>query len=146
MHWTDITHPKGPKLISCKPLDRQDSVFYFQVQGIFDKLNPIARYVVKEIKVEVEYISSYISSSAYPNMTVQLGAPIEVKNELPFDFNYTIEDKSEGNLFSGKVSKGETGYVHHINSINHVALSIHVQDSGYYHIQEWDEMMLLTLL
>lgn len=44
MHWTDITHPKGPKLISCKPLERDDNVFYFQVQGVFDKLNPIARY------------------------------------------------------------------------------------------------------
>lgn len=79
-------------------------------------------------------------------MTVQLGAPIEVKNELPFDFNYTIEDKTEGNLFSGKVSKGEIGYVHHINSDNHVALSIHVQDTGNYHNQGWDDNVMLDML
>ncbi|KAI9322742.1 hypothetical protein BX666DRAFT_2109183 [Dichotomocladium elegans] len=111
IHWSDITHPKGPRVIQCNASEVDQDSYFYQVHGIFDKCDPVTRQ--------------------YPNMIVQLSAPIEIKNMLPFDIDFAINDKTVGKLFSGAISRGKSQFIHGINSCSHTALSIHVKETRY---------------
>ncbi|KAI9491569.1 hypothetical protein BDB00DRAFT_766791 [Zychaea mexicana] len=111
VHWSDITHPDGPRSISCGPPSSDSDAFKYQINGVYDKLNPIAR--------------------EYPIMAIQIDAPIELENSLPFPISFEMADKTQGVSFQDTIAKGGNCHVHTISNYNHVALSIEVPGTHY---------------
>ncbi|KAG0185188.1 hypothetical protein DFQ28_009826 [Apophysomyces sp. BC1034] len=110
LNWSDIIHPKGPKFITCESYHGEMD-FIFQLDGIFDKKNPLVRQ--------------------YPCVTLQLSAPLQVENLLPVDFTMTMVDKTRNQGISAFIKKGETVHLHSIMSHAPVSLAIELHDNKY---------------
>ncbi|KAI8144971.1 hypothetical protein BJV82DRAFT_536853 [Fennellomyces sp. T-0311] len=111
IHWSDITHPEGPRSIACEPPSHNSDMFLYQINGVFDKLNPAAK--------------------EYPNMVIQIDAPIEFENLLPYTLEFEMIDKTKGVSYINTVKKGEICHIHTIRSDSHVAISVEVPEAGY---------------
>ncbi|KAI9272903.1 hypothetical protein BDA99DRAFT_569176 [Phascolomyces articulosus] len=110
IHWSDVTHPDGPRSISCDPSSSEKDAFIYQINGIFDKLNPVA----------IEY----------PIMAIQLDAPIELENMLPYPVALEMVDKTQGISFRNTIPVGEACHIHTIDTYHHVAIGIEVPEAG----------------
>ena len=65
-------------------------------------------------------------------MAIQLDAPIELENMLPFSITLEMVDKTRGISSRNVVPKGERCHIHTINTYNHVAMSIKIPEAGEY--------------
>lgn len=118
IHWRDLV--QGSQTLACEPdrdrsrsslVSTRESLFYYHVEGDFDK--------------------SIQRANRYPLMTVNVCAPIEIVNLLPFDFNYLIYNKNERKDWSNSLKKGENSPVHVVQRSDLLLLSVEVADAGY---------------
>lgn len=98
--------------ISCNASAKNDkSSYYYQVEAIYDKDEPLAKI--------------------YPHMTIVISAPVEVENLLPFDLDYRLYDKSSKKDWNGTISKGVNTYIHVSSLKSMLLLSVEPKDCGY---------------
>jgi vacuolar protein sorting-associated protein 13A/C len=111
LFWKDLL--KRPvRTMTCQG-ESEDSTppFYFQMQAVFDKNNPL--------------------TSVYPYMRIRLSAPIEVQNLLPFDFKYRIYDKNTKKDWTNFLRKGGVSPVHVVELSHLLLMSIDMQDTPF---------------
>lgn len=111
LFWKDLL--KRPiRTLSCAGEDEQHGPpFYFQMQAVFDKNNPL--------------------TSVYPYMRIRLSAPVEVQNLLPFDFKYRIYDKNTKKDWTNFLRKGGVSPVHVVELSHLLLMSIDMQDTPF---------------
>lgn len=111
LFWKDLL--KRPvRTMTCRgESDDSSRPFYFQMQAVFDKNNPL--------------------TSVYPYMRLRLSAPIEVQNLLPFDFKYRIYDKNTKKDWTNFLRKGGVSPVHVVELSHLLLLSIDMQDTPF---------------
>ncbi|KAK4542998.1 hypothetical protein LTR36_005996 [Oleoguttula mirabilis] len=111
LFWKDLL--KRPiRTLSCAGEDEQHGPpFYFQMQAVFDKNNPL--------------------TSVYPYMRIRLSAPIEIQNLLPFDFKYRIYDKNTKKDWTNFLRKGGVSPVHVVELSHLLLMSIDMQDTPF---------------
>ncbi|KAI5362557.1 putative vacuolar protein sorting-associated protein [Septoria linicola] len=111
LFWKDLL--KRPvRTLTCQgESDESSPPFYFQMQSVFDKNNPL--------------------TSVYPYMRLKLSAPIEVQNLLPFDFKYRIYDKNTKKDWTNFLRKGGVSPVHVVELSHLLLLSIDMQDTPF---------------
>ena len=111
MFWKDLL--KRPvRTLSCAGDGEQPGPpFYFQMQAIYDKKNPL--------------------TSVYPYMRIRLSAPVEVQNLLPFDFKYRIYDKNTKKDWTNFLRKGGVSPVHVVELSHLLLMSVDMQDTPF---------------
>jgi vacuolar protein sorting-associated protein 13A/C len=110
LYWQDLL--KGTRALSCPPIaSDSDSTFYFQAFADYDKNIPLTRI--------------------YPYMTVNLSAPLEIVNLLPFDFTYRLYSKEAKKDWTNELKKGESSPVHVVQLRQLLLLSVHPKQAGY---------------
>jgi len=85
--------------------------FYFQLQSVFDKNNPL--------------------TAVYPYMRIRLSAPLEVQNLLPFDFKYRIYDKNTKKDWTNFLRAGGISPVHVVELSHLLLMSIDMQETPF---------------
>jgi vacuolar protein sorting-associated protein 13A/C len=111
LFWKDLL--KRPvRTITCQGESEENTPpFYFQMQAIYDKNNPL--------------------TSVYPYMRIRLSAPIEVQNLLPFDFKYRIYDKTTKKDWTNFLRKGGVSPVHVVELSHLLLMSVDMQDTPF---------------
>ncbi|KAK5130736.1 hypothetical protein LTR08_001723 [Meristemomyces frigidus] len=111
LFWKDLL--KRPvRTLSCAGEDEQHGPpFYFQMQAVFDKNNPL--------------------TSVYPYMRIRLSAPVEIQNLLPFDFKYRIYDKNTKKDWTNFLRKGGVSPVHVVELSHLLLMSVDMQDTPF---------------
>lgn len=111
LFWKDLL--KRPvRTMTCQGENADGSPpFYFQMQSVFDKNNPL--------------------TSVYPYMRIRLSAPIEVQNLLPFDFKYRIYDKNTKKDWTNFLRKGGVSPIHVVELSHLLLMSIDMQDTPF---------------
>jgi len=111
LFWKDLL--KRPvRTLTCQGEKNDNSPpFYFQMQSIFDKNNPL--------------------TSVYPYMRIRLSAPVEVQNLLPFDFKYRIYDKNTKKDWTNFLRKGGVSPVHVVELSHLLLISIDMQETPF---------------
>ncbi|KAF8335473.1 vacuolar protein sorting-associated protein 13 [Cantharellus anzutake] len=109
IRWEDMIRMPVSNIV-CRSKDDIEPPFRFQASAHFDPHDPSAR--------------------KYPKITLQLRAPIEIENLLPYDLNYRIFDKNTNQNWSSFLRKGGTMPVHSVQLDHLVLLNVDVQDSG----------------
>lgn len=111
LFWKDLL--KRPiRTMTCQgESENSTPPFYFQMQAIFDKNNPL--------------------TSVYPYMRIRLSAPIEVQNLLPFDFKYRIYDKNTKKDWTNFLRKGGVSPVHVVELSHLLLMSVDMQDTPF---------------
>ncbi|KAM3417144.1 hypothetical protein BST61_g8719 [Cercospora zeina] len=111
LFWKDLL--KRPiRTLTCRgESDDSSPPFYFQMQSVFDKNNPL--------------------TSVYPYQRLRLSAPIEVQNLLPFDFKYRIYDKNTKKDWTNFLRKGGVSPVHVVELSHLLLLSIAMEDTPF---------------
>lgn len=98
--------------LSCDPENpSNDSPFYYNVVGKFDKSTPLSR--------------------VYPHMSIVFSAPVEVCNNLPFDIAYRVYDKKTKRDWSNKLEKGKISPVHVVELSHLLLLSVQPEEGGF---------------
>jgi vacuolar protein sorting-associated protein 13A/C len=111
LFWKDLLK-RPTRTITCRgENDDSSPPFYFQMQAVFDKNNPL--------------------TNVYPYMRIRLSAPIEVQNLLPFDFKYRIYDKNTKKDWTNFLRKGGVSPVHVVELSHLLLMSIDMQDTPF---------------
>lgn len=66
----------------------------------------------------------------YPELKLNLRAPIELENLLPFDIQYKVFDKNTNHNWNSYLRKGGNAPVHSVDLNHLVLLSVTIQESG----------------
>ncbi|KAI8877271.1 DUF1162-domain-containing protein [Backusella circina FSU 941] len=82
-------------------------------------------------QISANHVKNCTFFGQYPAMSINLSAPIEIENMLPFDFNFRIVDKTTGQDFNSYLRKGGVIPIHVIENGHLVLLSIEIPDSPY---------------
>lgn len=110
LYWKDLL--KGTRALSCAPAAADsDAKFYFQVFADYKKNVPLTR--------------------VYPYMTINLSAPLEIVNLLPFDFTYRLYSKDVKKDWTNELRRGESSPVHVVQLSHLLLLSVHPKAAGY---------------
>lgn len=96
--------------IVCRSKDNSEAPFRFQASSHYDPLDPTTR--------------------KYPKIALELRAPIELENLLPFDLNYRIFDKNTNQNWTSFLRKGGIMPVHSVQLDHLVLLNVELQDLG----------------
>jgi vacuolar protein sorting-associated protein 13A/C len=127
--WRDLLK-RPTRTMMCKGEgESRTPPFYFQMNTVFDKSNPLCRYVVKS-KITSCTIANHLCS-VYPYMRIRLFAPIELENLLPYDFKYRIYDKNTRKDWTNFLRKGGLSPVHVVELSHLLLLSIDMQDTVF---------------
>jgi len=111
LFWRDLLK-RPTRTLTCQDENNENSSpFYFQMQCIYDKNNPL--------------------SNVYPYMRIRLSAPIEIQNLLPFDFKYRIYDKSTKKDWTNFLRKGGVSPVHVVELSHLLLVSIDMQETPF---------------
>ncbi|KAG0637605.1 hypothetical protein HOY80DRAFT_1138202 [Tuber brumale] len=103
---------KPTKCLNCSSEEGNNAPpFYFQMHATFSRNNPVAKL--------------------YPYMRIQLSAPLEVQNLLPYDFKFRIYDKHTRKEWTNFLRKGGSSPVHVIELSHLLLMSIDMQDTVY---------------
>ncbi|KAI9302632.1 hypothetical protein BJ944DRAFT_290009 [Cunninghamella echinulata] len=111
LHWSDMVHPKGPTVASCKPNEESQPNYYYQLHAIFDSKNHLHR--------------------RYPVMKLQFGAPIKITNLLPFDFKWKMVDQDLEQDSMIDVKHGASEQLHTFKSDGNIAFSLGIDNEDY---------------
>ncbi|CAO3643748.1 unnamed protein product [Cunninghamella blakesleeana] len=119
LHWSDMVHPKGPTVASCKLNDDNESqnqeqldyYYYYQLNAIFDNKNHLYR--------------------RYPVMKLQFGAPIKITNLLPFDFTWNMIDQSINQESSILIKRGTSEQLHGFKSDGNIAFILKIDSEDH---------------
>ncbi|KAK5174294.1 Vacuolar protein sorting-associated protein 13 [Saxophila tyrrhenica] len=111
LFWKDLL--KRPvRTLTCQgEQDNHSPPFYFQMQSVFDKNNPL--------------------TSVYPYQRIRLSAPIEVQNLLPYDFKYRIYDKNTKKDWTNFLRAGGVSPVHVVELSHLLLMSVDMQDTPF---------------
>ncbi|PWW77256.1 DUF1162-domain-containing protein [Tuber magnatum] len=103
---------KPTKCLNCNSEEGNNAPpFYFQMHATFPRNNP--------------------ATKSYPYMRIQLSAPLEVQNLLPYDFKFRIYDKHTRKEWTNFLRKGGLSPVHVIELSHLLLMSIEMQDTVY---------------
>jgi len=111
LFWKDLLKRPVRTLSCAGEHDQHSPPFYFQMQAVFDKNNPL--------------------TNAYPYMRIRLSAPVEVQNLLPYDFKYRIYDKNTKKDWTNFLRKGGVSPVHVVELSHLLLMSIDMQDTPF---------------
>ena len=70
-------------------------------------------------------------TSVYPYMRINLSAPIEIQNLLPYDFKYRIYDKNTKKDYTNFLRKGGVSPVHVVELSHLLLLSVDLQETQF---------------
>lgn len=110
LFWKDLLK-RPTQTIKCRGEEKDAPIFYFQMNAVYDKNNPLTR--------------------GYPFMRIRISAPIELQNLLPYDFKYRIYDKNTKKDWTNFLRKGGVSPVHVVNLTHLLLLSVDLQDTPF---------------
>ena len=111
LFWKDLLK-RPTRAVACKSEEDRDSPsFYFQLNAVFDKNDPI--------------------TNVYPYMRINLSSPIEIQNLLPYDFKYRIHDKNTKKDYTNFLRKGGVSPVHVVELSHLLLLSVDLQETMF---------------
>ena len=111
LFWKDLLK-RPTRAIACKSEDNQNAPpFYFQLNAAYNKNDPM--------------------TSVYPYMRINLSAPIEIQNLLPYDFKYRIYDKNTKKDYTNFLRKGGVSPVHVVELSHLLLLSVDLQETQF---------------
>lgn len=103
---------KQTRTITCRSEAGDSSPpFFFQMHAHYDKKDPMVK--------------------VYPYMRIQISAPIEVQNLLPYDFKYRIYDKNTKKDWTNFLRRGGISPVHVVELSHLLLLSVELEDSSF---------------
>ncbi|EJD03959.1 vacuolar protein sorting-associated protein vps13 [Fomitiporia mediterranea MF3/22] len=110
MKWEDfrdVRHTSG-LTVRCPHTDRKEAPFHFTVCPVWSS-----------------------QSRDYPEMKLNLRAPIELENLLPFDIRYKVFDKDTNHNWNSFLRKGGNTPVHSVELSHLVLLSVTIEDTVF---------------
>lgn len=111
LFWKSLVE-KPTRTITCRSESRDQSPpFYFQMNALYDKKDPMVKI--------------------YPYMRVQISAPVEVQNLLPYDFKYRIYDKNTKKDWTNFLRRGGVSPVHVVELSHLLLLSVELEDTVF---------------
>ncbi|KAI8823370.1 uncharacterized protein EV422DRAFT_352091 [Fimicolochytrium jonesii] len=111
LNWRDL-QKKEASLVTCRSMDPSAPAFRFQVGR--KQNDPKA--------------------TSSPMMMIQIIAPLQIENGLPYDIRYKLFDRTDRNTrqqFTEVLKKGECHPVYTVNPTHLIALSGEIVDSNY---------------
>ena len=111
LFWKDLLK-RDTRSLTCRSESGEDSPpFYFQMHASYDKKDPMTKI--------------------YPFMKIQISAPVEVQNLLPYDFKYRIYDKNTKKDWTNFLRKGGVSPVHVVELSHLLLLSVDLEETPY---------------
>ncbi|RVX68760.1 hypothetical protein B0A52_07646 [Exophiala mesophila] len=111
LFWRDLLK-RSTRTITCQTESRDESPpFYFQMHAAYNQKDPMTK--------------------SYPYMRIQVSAPIEVQNLLPYDFRYRIYDKNTKKDWTNFLRKGGVSPVHVVELSHLLLLSVDIEDTSF---------------
>ncbi|KAJ9613902.1 Vacuolar protein sorting-associated protein 13 [Cladophialophora chaetospira] len=111
LFWKDLLK-RSTRAITCESEGKEQSpAFFFQMHASYDEKDPITKI--------------------YPYMRIQISAPVEVQNLLPYDFKYRIYDKNTKKDWTNFLRKGGVSPVHVVELSHLLLLSVDVEDAPF---------------
>ena len=111
LFWKELLK-KDTRTITCQSESGEEAPpFYFQMHASYDKKDPMCQI--------------------YPFMRIQISAPIEVQNLLPYDFKYRIYDKNTKKDWTNFLRKGGVSPVHVVELSHLLLLSVDLEETAY---------------
>lgn len=111
LFWKSLIE-RPTRTITCRSESRDQSPpFFFQLNTLYDKKDPMVKI--------------------YPYMRLQVSAPVEVQNLLPFDFKYRIYDKNTKKDWTNFLRRGGVSPVHVVELSHLLLLSVEIEDTTY---------------
>ncbi|KAK5230843.1 Vacuolar protein sorting-associated protein 13 [Exophiala xenobiotica] len=111
MFWKDLLK-RSTRTLTCETEARDESPpFFFQMHASYDRKDPMTK--------------------VYPYMRIQISAPVEVQNLLPYDFKYRIYDKNTKKDWTNFLRKGGVSPVHVVELSHLLLLSVEIEDTPF---------------
>ncbi|OAG41339.1 hypothetical protein AYO21_04502 [Fonsecaea monophora] len=111
LFWKDLLK-RQTRALTCESEGRDESPpFFFQMHASYDDKDPITK--------------------VYPHMRIQVSAPVEIQNLLPYDFKYRIYDKNTKKDWTNFLRKGGVSPVHVVELSHLLLLSVQVEDAPF---------------
>ncbi len=111
MFWKDLLR-RSTRTLTCETEGRDESPpFFFQMHASYDRKDPMTKI--------------------YPYMRIQISAPVEVQNLLPYDFKYRIYDKNTKKDWTNFLRKGGVSPVHVVELSHLLLLSVEIEDTPF---------------
>ncbi len=111
LFWKDLLK-RDTRTMTCQSDGRDESPpFFFQMHASYNKKDPMCQI--------------------YPFMRIQISAPIEVQNLLPYDFKYRIYDKNTKKDWTNFLRKGGVSPVHVVELSHLLLLSVDLEETAY---------------
>ena len=113
LFWRDLLK-RSTRTITCQSDGGDQSPpFFFQMHAAWNKKDPMTKI--------------------YPYMRIQISAPVEVQNLLPYDLKYRIYDKNTKKDWTNFLRKGGVSPVHVVELSHLLLLSVDVEDTVFKH-------------
>lgn len=111
LFWKDLLK-RSTRTLTCQTEGRDESPpFFFQMHASYDSKDPMTKI--------------------YPYMRIQISAPVEVQNLLPYDFKYRIYDKNTKKDWTNFLRKGGVSPVHVVELSHLLLLSVEIEDTPF---------------
>ena len=111
LFWKDLLK-RSTRTLTCQSESKDNSPpFYFQMHAAYNEKDPMTKI--------------------YPFMRVQISAPVEVQNLLPYDFKYRIYDKNTKKDWTNFLRKGGVSPVHVVELSHLLLLSVDIEDAPF---------------
>ena len=111
LFWKDLLK-RSTRTLTCQSEGKDNSPpFYFQMHAAYNQKDPMTKI--------------------YPFMRVQISAPVEVQNLLPYDFKYRIYDKNTKKDWTNFLRKGGVSPVHVVELSHLLLLSVNIEDTPF---------------
>ncbi|EXJ82284.1 hypothetical protein A1O3_06097 [Capronia epimyces CBS 606.96] len=109
--WRDLLK-RSTRALTCQSDGGDGSPpFFFQMHASYDPRDPITK--------------------KYPYMRIQISAPVEVQNLLPYDFKYRIYDRNTKKDWTNFLRKGGVSPVHVVELSHLLLLSVEMEDNPF---------------
>ncbi|CAG8475084.1 9038_t:CDS:10, partial [Acaulospora morrowiae] len=111
LYWKDFLKSAPITSVSCENI-QEEIPFRFQVCARYSRKNSL----VKE----------------YPYMSIRISAPIQIENLLPYDINFSIQDRTSNQEWSKNLlRKGQVTSFHYTELGHLLLLKIDILETGY---------------
>ena len=111
LFWKSLVE-RPTRTITCRSESKDQSPpFFFQMNALYDKKDPMVKI--------------------YPYMRLQVSAPVEVQNLLPYDFKYRIYDKNTKKDWTNFLRRGGVSPVHVVELSHLLLLSVEIEDTVF---------------
>ncbi|KAK5086299.1 Vacuolar protein sorting-associated protein 13 [Lithohypha guttulata] len=111
LFWKSLIE-RPTRTITCRSESRDQSPpFFFQMNALYNKKDPMVKI--------------------YPYMRIQISAPVEIQNLLPYDFKYRIYDKNTKKDWTNFLRRGGVSPVHVVELSHLLLLSVELEDTVF---------------